>query len=148
MGSIELPKMESVDRILKGQVEGESPALHNACYSVIGREGESNRLDTSRTGGNTVSNDDQAGTLYSAAYGSRDLARTQPVTQDSFFWIASLTKLFTAVASMIAVEKGLVTLDQNVREFVPELADLEVLEGFDDDGKPRLRKTTAPISLR
>ncbi|KAL8795158.1 MAG: hypothetical protein Q9195_002313 [Heterodermia aff. obscurata] len=49
---------------------------------------------------------------------------------------------------MIAVEKGLVTLDQNVREVVPELADLEVLEGFDDDGKPRLRKTAAPISLR
>lgn len=45
MGSIELPKMESVDRILKGQVEGENPALHNACYSVIGREGQSNCLE-------------------------------------------------------------------------------------------------------
>ena len=67
---------------------------------------------------------------------------------DSFFWIASLTKLSTAVATMIAVEKGLVTLDQNVRDLVPELADLDVLEGFDDDGTPRLRKTIAPISLR
>ena len=95
-----------------------------------------------------TNDDDQAGTLYSAAYGSRDLARSQPVTLDSFFWIASLTKLSTAVATMIAVDKGLVTLDQNVREFVPELADLDVLEGFDDDGTPRLRKTTAPISLR
>ena len=45
MGSIELPKMESVDRILKSQVEGKNPALHNACYSVIGREGKSDCLD-------------------------------------------------------------------------------------------------------
>ncbi|KAI1293159.1 beta-lactamase/transpeptidase-like protein [Xylaria venustula] len=49
---------------------------------------------------------------------------------------------------MIAVEKGLVTLDQNVRDIVPELTDLDVLEGFDDDGAPRLRKCTSPISLR
>lgn len=86
--------------------------------------------------------------LYSAAYGSRDLTRSQPITLDSCFWIASLTKLSTAVATLIAVEKGLVTLDQNVRDIVPELADLDVLEGFDDDGAPRLRKCTTPISLR
>ena len=86
--------------------------------------------------------------LYSGAYGSRDLARSQPVTMDTFYWIASLTKLSTAVATLIAVDKGLVTLDQNVRAIVPELADLDVLEGFDDDGKPLLRKCTAPISLR
>ena len=67
---------------------------------------------------------------------------------DSFFWIASLTKLSTAVATIFAVEKGLVTLDQNVRDLIPELAELDVLEGFDEDGTPRLRKTTAPISLR
>jgi methyl acetate hydrolase len=86
--------------------------------------------------------------LYSAAYGSRDLARSQPVTTDSVFWIASLTKLSTAIASLIAVEKGLVTLDQNVREIVPELAQLEVLEGFDENGTPRLRNCTSPITLR
>jgi CubicO group peptidase (beta-lactamase class C family) len=94
------------------------------------------------TGGTTP------GTLYSAAYGSRDLAQTQPNTLDSLFWMGSLTKLHTAVAVMIAVARGLVTLDQNVREIVPELAELDVIEGFDDDGTPRLRKCTAPISLR
>lgn len=88
------------------------------------------------------------GILYSKAYGSRDLARSQPIDLDCFHWIASLTKLSTATATMIAVEKGLVTLDQNVREIVPELADLDVLEGFDDDGTPKLRKCTSPISLR
>ena len=90
----------------------------------------------------------EPGTLYSAAYGSRDLARSQPISLDSFFWIASLTKLSTAVATLIAVEQGLVTLDQNVRDIVPELKDLDVLEGFDDNSVPLLRKCTAPISLR
>jgi len=72
------------------------------------------------------------------------------VTVDSVYWLASLSKLSTAVAGLIAVDQGLVSLDANVRDIVPELADLEVLEGFDDDdeGKPRLRKCTAPITLR
>ncbi|KAI0452384.1 beta-lactamase family protein [Xylaria acuta] len=119
-------QMESIDQILKAQVDGESPALHNACYLVVSKDG----------------------TVYSKAYGSADLARTKPISLDSLHWIASLTKLSTAVATLIAVDQGLVTLDENVREIVPELAELDVLEGFDDDGKPRLRKCTAPISLR
>ncbi|KAK4031375.1 beta-lactamase family protein [Parachaetomium inaequale] len=126
MGSIHTPDVECIDRILKRRVDGERASLHNACFSVIDKEG----------------------TLYSVAYGSRDLAQTQPITSDSFFWIASLSKLSAAVATLIAVDKGLVTLDQNVRDVVPELADLDVLEGFDDEGVPRLRKCTAPISLR
>ncbi|KAI0430875.1 beta-lactamase family protein [Xylaria sp. FL1042] len=125
-GSLDAPSMESIDQILKARVEGETAALHNACYIAMDKEG----------------------TLYSKAYGSRDLARSQPIDLDSFHWIASLTKLSTAIATMIAVEKGLVTLDQNVREIVPELEELDVLEGFDEDGTPRLRKCTSPISLR
>ncbi|KAM3073544.1 hypothetical protein ACMFMG_004562 [Clarireedia jacksonii] len=126
MGSVQAPNMDSFNRILEAQVDGESPALHNACFAVTGKNG----------------------VLYSAAYGSRDLARSQPVSTDSVFWIASLTKLSTAIATLIAVEQGLVTLDQNVREIVPELAEIDVLEGFDDDGVPRLRKCTSPITLR
>ncbi|KAH8164921.1 hypothetical protein CIB48_g3325 [Xylaria polymorpha] len=117
-------QMDSLDQILKAQVDGESPVLHNACYLV-------------------VSND-----VYSKAHGSADLARTKPISLDSLHWIASLTKLSTAVATLIAVDQGLVTLDDDVRKIVPELAELDVLEGFDDDGKPRLRPCTAPISLR
>lgn len=49
--------MECVDRILKEQVDGESPALHNACFSVIGKEGKYNCLNQSRNGGSTITND-------------------------------------------------------------------------------------------
>jgi CubicO group peptidase (beta-lactamase class C family) len=63
------------------------------------------------------------------------------------FWIASLSKLMTSIAVIIAVEKGLTTLDADVRQIVPELADLDILEGFDED-RPRLRKCNSPITLR
>ncbi|OAA39377.1 beta-lactamase family protein [Metarhizium rileyi] len=126
MDSQHSPGMESVDLILQSLVNDESRGLHNACFLVMGKER----------------------TLYSKAVGWQDVGRTQPVALDSFFWIASLTKLSTAVATLIAVEKGLVTLDQNVRDIVPELACLDVLEGVADDGTPCLKKCTAPISLR
>jgi CubicO group peptidase (beta-lactamase class C family) len=52
---------------------------------------------------------------------------------------------------MIAVEQGLVTLDQNVREILPELKDVNLLLGFEEGDTPRkpiLKHVTAPISLR
>ncbi len=41
MGSIDTLNVECIDRILKRRVDGESAALHNACFSVIGKEGTS-----------------------------------------------------------------------------------------------------------
>ena len=71
---------------------------------------------------------------------------------DSVLWIASLTKLFTAVACMIAVEQKLIGLDDNVRDIVPELKTLELLRGFEESAekprKPILEKVIAPVTLR
>ncbi|KAF2176492.1 esterase [Zopfia rhizophila CBS 207.26] len=76
-------------------------------------------------------------TIYSKAAGHRDINRSKPMTTDSLFWVASMGKIQTAVAVMVAVEQGLVTLDQNIRHLVPELASLELLAGFegDEEGK-------------
>lgn len=53
---------------------------------------------------------------------------------------------------MIAVDQGLIGLDDNVREIVPELKDIELLAGFEDSDskqrKPILKAVEAPISLR
>lgn len=57
MGSMDISNMESVDRILKGQVDGESPALHNACFCAIGKEGMYKCLHHSSTGRSTIAND-------------------------------------------------------------------------------------------
>lgn len=53
---------------------------------------------------------------------------------------------------MIVVDQGLIGLDDNMREIVPELRDIQLLDGFEDsDIKPRkpiLKDVDEPISLR
>ncbi len=55
------------------------------------------------------------------------------------FRIASMTKAVTGVAAMQCVERGQLSLDQPAGEILPELAEPQVLEGFDADGEPILR---------
>ncbi|KAL2864843.1 serine hydrolase domain-containing protein [Aspergillus lucknowensis] len=86
--------------------------------------------------------------IHSSAFGTQTTNSSGPaVTEDSIFWVASMTKIVTAVAVMIVVERGLITLDDDVGRVVPELADPEVLTGF-DDGKPILRRAEKKITLR
>lgn len=54
-----------------------------------------------------------------------------PVTADSIFRIASLTKPVVAVAAMSLVEEGRLRLDDPVEEFLPELAGRRVLRALD-----------------
>jgi CubicO group peptidase (beta-lactamase class C family) len=59
-----------------------------------------------------------------------------------------MTKVLTAVSVMQLVEKGKVGLDDDLGKLVPELSTVEVLKGFDDDGKPIMEKKTKPVTLR
>jgi methyl acetate hydrolase len=86
--------------------------------------------------------------LYSGAFGKRDLASGIDVRPDSIFAIASMTKAITSVAAMQLVERGKLKLDEPVARHLPQLAKLDVIEGFDTAGKPVLRPATKPITLR
>ena len=69
-----------------------------------------------------------------------------PVTRDSLFRIASMTKPITGAATMTLVEAGLVGLDEPVDRLLPELADRRVLRelaGPLDDTVPAQRAITA-----
>jgi CubicO group peptidase (beta-lactamase class C family) len=70
------------------------------------------------------------------------------MTNDTIFWIASMAKALTGVAAMQLVEQGRLSLDQNASDIFPELAAVQVLEGFEADGAPRLRPAKRPITLR
>jgi methyl acetate hydrolase len=89
-----------------------------------------------------------AGLLYQGAFGRRGLDNDRPMTLDSVFWIASMTKAVTSVAAMQLVEQGRVGLDQPVVELVPAIADVRALDGFDHAGTARLRPPRRPITLR
>jgi methyl acetate hydrolase len=88
------------------------------------------------------------GVIYQGAFGKRELGGEADMTFDTVFWIASQTKAITSVAAMQMVEGGKVDLDEPLGRMLPELAEPQVLEGFDVEGKPRLRPATRPITLR
>ena len=87
-------------------------------------------------------------TIYEAAHGRRDIAQPAPMTLDTVFWIASMTKAITAAAAMQLVEQGKLKLEQEMGGLLPELAKPQVLEGFEADGRPKLRPAKRPITLR
>jgi CubicO group peptidase (beta-lactamase class C family) len=86
--------------------------------------------------------------IYHGAFGKRDLSRDQPMTEDSVFWIASMTKAITAAAAMQLVEQGRLSLEAPIGAVLPDLAAPLVLEGFDADGAPLLRSARNQITLR
>jgi methyl acetate hydrolase len=91
---------------------------------------------------------DDGGVIYQGAFGRRSLASDAAMTLDTVFRIASMTKAITATAAMQMVEAGKLALDQPAGEVMPDLANPQVLEGFDAAGKPMLRPAREKITLR
>ena len=60
------------------------------------------------------------------AYGVQDLESKKPVTKDTIFRIASMTKPIAGVAMMMLWEEGKWTLDDPVAKHIPEFAGLKV----------------------
>lgn len=90
------------------------------------------------------------GVLCSAAAGVRSLEdeAAAPMTTDTVCWIASMTKALTGVAAMQLVERGDLELDAPAAEVLSLLGDVGVLEGFDEEDRPRVRPARRPITLR
>jgi methyl acetate hydrolase len=91
---------------------------------------------------------DEGGVIYQGAFGRRSLASDDAMSLDTVFRIASMTKAITATAAMQMVEQGKLALDQPAGEVMRELANPQVLEGFDAAGKPVLRPAREKITLR
>jgi CubicO group peptidase (beta-lactamase class C family) len=86
--------------------------------------------------------------IYQGAFGKRDLSKDDPMTTDSVFWIASMTKAVTCAGAMQLVEQGKLSLDEPIGKILPNLASPQVLEGFDAKGEPKVRPAKRPITLR
>src|ERR1035438_9835418 len=86
-------------------------------------------------------------TLHAGAFGRRDSSGV-PVQVDSIFQIMSMTKAVTPVAALQLVDQGKVDLDEPVVRHLPQFEKLQVLEGFDTNGKPSLRPATTSPTLR
>src|ERR1700739_3701163 len=91
---------------------------------------------------------DDRGVFYEGAFGRRTVDKPEPMTLDSVFRIASMTKAVTGTAAMQLVEEGRIGLDQPMGDVQPVIKNVKVLEGFDAGGAPRLRDPGGPVTLR
>jgi methyl acetate hydrolase len=88
------------------------------------------------------------GPVYSGAAGTKGVGRSEPMTVDTIFWYASMTKALVAAGAMQLVEQGRLKLDEPASDILPELAAVKVLDGFEADGSPKLRPAKRPITPR
>ena len=63
---------------------------------------------------------------YYEAFGYRDKEKKIPMTRDSIFRLASMTKPFTSLAIMMLAEEGKIQLPVPVSRYLPEFKDLKV----------------------
>ncbi|KAL9079776.1 MAG: hypothetical protein Q9157_001348 [Trypethelium eluteriae] len=141
--------MAEFDTILKKWTNPEDNYIHGASFVAYDRTGKC---------------------IYSGAQGNRTIDRSSgiPTKVDDLCYLASQSKIISSVAVLQIVEKGLIGLDDDCRKIVPQLADKEILVGFEGDEsatgkefnvaknvltfknprKPLLKKSTKPITLR
>jgi CubicO group peptidase (beta-lactamase class C family) len=87
--------------------------------------------------------------LYRGSFGVADVATSRPLVQDAIFRIASMTKPVASVALMQLVEQGKIALDDPGSKYLPELADLKVVESFDaTTGDYKVRPTARAATVR
>lgn len=91
---------------------------------------------------------DRSQVTYLGAFGERALGKGVAMTTDSVFNIASMTKPVTGTAAMQLVEQGKLELDVPISRWAPEAAKLQVLDGWDANGEPRLRPARREVTLR
>ena len=89
------------------------------------------------------------GVIYAGAFGNRNVAQGVPMTVDSIFRIASMTKPITSAAVMMLVEEGEVRLDDPASMYLPGRLPEEVFETFDPtDNSFTSRPANAAITVR
>ncbi len=88
------------------------------------------------------------GNIYEGAAGVRSLDNGAAMTTDTICAIFSTTKAIAGTACLQLVEEGRLDLDAPARSYVPEIGELQVLEGFDGNGDPMLRPPKRDVTTR
>ena len=75
-------------------------------------------------------------------YGEMSLDTDAPITNTTLFRLASMTKPITAVAALILISRGLLSLDDTIDKYLPEFKNIHVV---DFDGKDYMPKNIPTI---
>jgi CubicO group peptidase (beta-lactamase class C family) len=96
-----------------------TPAKTAAIDSLVTSEMRARRIP-----GAAIAIVDDGKTVYKKAYGIANLETETPVTLNSVFELASVTKQFTAAGIMLLVEEGKLTLDDSITKFFDQSPDI------------------------
>ena len=86
--------------------------------------------------------------VHLKAFGKRSLETGEAMPADALFRIRSETKPVTGVAMLILYQEGKWKLDDPVTKYLPELGNLRVASGVDDQGRPILTPVSRPPTMR
>lgn len=86
--------------------------------------------------------------VFQKTYGLRNLDGNRPVERDTIFRIYSMSKAITSAAVLMLVDEGKIDLDAPVAKYLPEFAEMKVLDGDQvSDGKTE-RPAKSLITVR
>lgn len=91
---------------------------------------------------------DRNGNIYEGAAGKRRTDKPEAMTTDSSFAIFSTTKAITGTAALQLIEEGRLDLDAPARRYAPDIGKLQVIDGFDAKGQPKLRAPKREVTTR
>ncbi|MCE7044095.1 serine hydrolase [Dyadobacter sp. CY312] len=84
--------------------------------------------------------------VYNKAFGFKDVENQIPASVDDYYILFSQTKAVTTVAFMTLVEKGLVSVDDPVSKYFPEISN-QVATALNEDGTLETRPAKTPMTF-
>jgi len=87
--------------------------------------------------------------LYYKAFGMKEVAAQKPMTPDTIFRMASMTKPITSAAIMLLQDQRKLSVDDPVSKYLPEFKDREVIATFNAaDSSFTTRKASGEVLIR
>lgn len=85
--------------------------------------------------------------IYKKCFGTMSVDNREAVTENTMFRMASMTKPVTAVAILILIERGLLSLTDKVSEILPEFKDIHITQITKSGGLLDLGKAKNEITV-
>ena len=90
--------------------------------------------------------------FHRKAYGWSDREKNISTSENTIFWIASMTKIFVAVSVLMLKDEGFLQFDDPVSKYIPEIKDMKVgveyLDSITMEKKIRLEDVKVAMTIR
>src|SRR3990170_7344916 len=120
-----------------GTNSGKIAGIDSLLQSFVDQKKVANVTAFVAKGGNVV---------YKKSFGWKDMEKGIPATPEDYYILFSQTKAVTTVAFMTLVEKGLVSIDDPVSKYFPEIPD-KVVTAVNEDGTYETRPAQSPMTF-